>query len=101
MKAFPNYRYNTVHIESLYQAEKSLFGIHTGGGVLTPNEYWRVPQDCFFYILVGGFFLSWGPLPLGFFGFPFFRKKKKFFSFFFRFLAFKIVGFVFFYLFPA
>src|SRR5882757_3038643 len=27
MKAFPNYLYNRVHIESLYQAEKKLFGI--------------------------------------------------------------------------
>src|SRR5919199_347244 len=26
MKAFPNYLYNTVHIESLYNAEKDLFG---------------------------------------------------------------------------
>src|ERR1700738_1158349 len=29
MKAFPNYRYNTVHIESIYKAHKHLFGIRT------------------------------------------------------------------------
>jgi hypothetical protein len=31
MKAFPNYRYNTVHIASIYQAEKTLFGISCPG----------------------------------------------------------------------
>src|SRR6202000_2848180 len=46
MKAFPNYRYNTLHIESIYRLEKSLFGIRDGVGasgvatILTPNEYW-------------------------------------------------------------
>src|ERR1700712_3859322 len=30
MKAFPNYRYNTVHIGSLYQFDKSVFGVHSG-----------------------------------------------------------------------
>src|ERR1700761_7264819 len=44
MKAFPNYRFNEVHIESLYRAERSLFGIHASsanaGSPLTPNEFW-------------------------------------------------------------
>src|SRR5580698_2356781 len=40
MKAFPNYRFNTVHIESIYQAEKNLFGIRQANGdIITPNEY--------------------------------------------------------------
>src|SRR5580698_7103364 len=40
MKAFPNYRYNTVHIESIYRAEKNLFGIRQANGdIITPNEY--------------------------------------------------------------
>src|ERR1700722_9870828 len=38
MKAFPNYRYNTVHIETIYRLEKSLFCIRSSGGVgPTPN----------------------------------------------------------------
>src|SRR6202161_3866897 len=28
MKAFPNYRYNAVHIADLYNLEKRFFGIH-------------------------------------------------------------------------
>ncbi|HTD40246.1 MAG TPA: hypothetical protein VK671_06465, partial [Mucilaginibacter sp.] len=41
MKAFPNYNYNSVHIEDLYNFEKHLFGVHSQGKLLTPNEYWR------------------------------------------------------------
>ena len=39
MKAFPNYRFNTVHIGSLYEAEAYLFGIDNNGVSVTPNEY--------------------------------------------------------------
>src|SRR6201991_4338820 len=65
MKAFPNFRYNTVHIGSLYNAEKSLFGVGTPGGVSTPNEYWRVHQHTFLDILAGGFFFCLGPVSPG------------------------------------
>src|SRR3954469_22445427 len=41
MKAFPNYLYNTVHIGSLYKAEKSLFGMQFQNQLITANEYWR------------------------------------------------------------
>ncbi|MDQ3290478.1 MAG: inositol phosphorylceramide synthase, partial [Bacteroidota bacterium] len=41
MKAFPNYWFNPVHIQDLYNLEKSLFGIKYNGGILTPNEYWQ------------------------------------------------------------
>src|SRR6202000_2717304 len=51
MKAFPNYRYNTVHIESIYRLEKHLFGIGAGQGRLTPNEYWLAHQYTFLDIL--------------------------------------------------
>src|SRR5271168_618347 len=52
MKAFPNYRYNTVHIRSLYELEKNLFGITGNDGVrLTPNEYWREHPHLFLDIL--------------------------------------------------
>src|SRR6201994_274536 len=34
MKAFPNYRYNMVHIADIYQLEKKLFGIMTALGTV-------------------------------------------------------------------
>ena len=33
MKAFPNYHFNTVHIASVYHAEKNLFGIHIADAI--------------------------------------------------------------------
>ncbi|MEO7535815.1 MAG: inositol phosphorylceramide synthase, partial [Ferruginibacter sp.] len=40
MKAFPNFKFNDVHIADLYAMEKKLFGINVNGNILTPNEYW-------------------------------------------------------------
>src|ERR1700733_792936 len=47
MKAFPNYRFNTVHIASIYNAESALFGTRLIDGTngvpgrrITYNEYW-------------------------------------------------------------
>src|SRR6185503_11208960 len=64
MKAFPNYRYNTVHIESIYQLEKRLFGIRdVTGAVLTPNEWWLIHKQTFLDVVCGFFYLCWMPLP--------------------------------------
>jgi hypothetical protein len=102
MKAFPNYRYNTVRIESLYDLEKRLFGIGDGaGGVLTPNEYWRGHQFLFLDVLSGVFYLCWMPLPLAFAGYLFYRNKEAFFRFALSFLVVNLVGFVLYYACPA
>ncbi|SDX58626.1 hypothetical protein SAMN05444410_12071 [Hydrobacter penzbergensis] len=73
MKAFPNYHYNTVHIESLYQAEKKLFGIWQDGRLLTPNEYWSLHRYTLLDIAAGIFYLCWVPVPLAFASFLFFN----------------------------
>ena len=39
MKAFPNYKFSPVHIEDLYNWEKSWFGINWNNRIVTPNEY--------------------------------------------------------------
>src|SRR5579859_1312074 len=82
MKLFPNYRYNTVHIEDLYQLEKNLFGIQdTGGVVHTPNEFWYIHRQTILDILAGCFYLCWIPLPLAFAGYLFYKNKEAFFQF--------------------
>lgn len=107
MKAFPNYWYNTVHIEGLYNAEKSLFGIHSAGAstgldaVLTPNEYWRVHQSTVLDVLAGCFYICWIPLPLGFAWYLFAKNKEAFFRFALSFLVVNLVGFVVYYSYPA
>jgi hypothetical protein len=101
MKAFPNYLYNTVHIESLYNAEKKLFGITSNGGVLTPNEYWLVNHFTFLDALTGIFYLCWVPVPLAFAGYLFFKKREAFLHFSLTFLLVNLVGFVVYYVYPA
>ncbi|MBC7651993.1 MAG: inositol phosphorylceramide synthase, partial [Deinococcales bacterium] len=75
MKAFPNYQYNTVHIQSLYNAEKALFGITSNNLILTPNEYWLQHTTTFLNIMTGIFYLSWVPVPLAFAIFLFFTNR--------------------------
>jgi len=102
MKAFPNYRYNTVHIASLYNAEKSLFGIKgPDGTICTPNEYWRTHQNTFLDIASGLFYLCWIPLPLAFAGYLFYKNKEAFFRFSLSFLLVNLLGFVIYYAYPA
>jgi membrane-associated phospholipid phosphatase len=116
MKAFPNYRYNTVHIESIYRLEKVLFGVRggpvggqmapgmqgiDGGGRLTPNEFWLAHQQTFLDILSGFFYLCWIPLPLAFAGYLFYKDKEAFFRFALSFLIVNLVGFVVYYICPA
>lgn len=101
MKAFPNYLYNPVHVESLYNAEKSLFGIHFQNQVITPNEYWRQRTNTFFDIISGIFYLCWVPVPLIFSGYLFFTNRKQFMHFSLTFLFVNIIGFVIYYVYPA
>ncbi|MDQ6815040.1 MAG: phosphatase PAP2 family protein [Bacteroidota bacterium] len=102
MKAFPNYRYNTVHIESLYNAEKSLFGFRFNGQLLTPNEFWRQNSYTSLDILCGIFYLCWVPVPLVFAAYLFFaRKREQFLYFALTFLLVNLIGFVGYYIYPA
>ncbi len=101
MKAFPNYLYNTVHIESLYNAEKNIFGILSDGTLLTPNEYWLAHSFTSLDALTGIFYLCWVPVPLGFAAFLFFKKREAFLHFSLTFLLVNLIGFVIYYIYPA
>jgi membrane-associated phospholipid phosphatase len=97
MKAFPNYRYNTVHIESIYRLEQRLFGI----GGQTPNEFWLAHRSTVPDVAAGLFYLCWMPLPLAFSGYLFYRDKEKFFRYTLTFLLVNLIGFVIYYACPA
>jgi hypothetical protein len=116
MKAFPNYRFNTVHIASIYNAEKTLFGrsglspakdieVVPGGsavaGRITPNEYLLTHTSAFLDILAGIFYLCWMPLPLAFAGYLFYKDKEAFLRFSLTFLLVNLLGFVVYYAYPA
>ncbi|MBV9987712.1 MAG: inositol phosphorylceramide synthase [Chitinophagaceae bacterium] len=101
MKAFPNYRYQSVHIGDLYNAEKHWFGIHDQGRVITPNEYWQANGNTFLDILTGFFYLCWVPVPLAFATYLFFKNRTGFLQFSLNFLLVNLLGFVIYYLYPA
>ncbi|MES2133582.1 MAG: phosphatase PAP2 family protein [Bacteroidota bacterium] len=101
MKAFPNYKFNPVHVEQLYNTEKQLFGINVNGTLLTPNEYLQKHTKTFLDVLTGFFYLNWMPVPL-LFAFYLFRKNKQEFIYFsLAFLFVNLLGFVVYYTYPA
>jgi hypothetical protein len=101
MKAFPNYNYNDVAIKSLYDTEKSLFGIHFNGSILTPNEYLRLKSTDIVDVMAGLFYLCWIPVPLAFAGYLFFKNKREFLYFSLTFVLVNMLGFIVYYIYPA
>lgn len=101
MKAFPNYLYQPVHIATLYQAEKKVFGITFHGDKITPNEYWLRNGNVFLDVLAGIFYLTWIPIPLLFAGYLFFKNRRQYFYFSLTFLLVNIIGFIIYYSYPA
>ena len=101
MKAFPNYRYNNVHIASLYGAEKALFGFTSTGARITPNEFFAAHHAPFFDVLAGCFYLCWVPVPLLFAGYLFYKNRTEFLAFSLTFLLVNLIGFVVYYAYPA
>jgi membrane-associated phospholipid phosphatase len=101
MKAFPNYEYSSVHIQDIYNFEKHLFGIHSQGKLLTPNEYWRFDGIPFLDVLTGLFYLCWIPVPMGFEVYLFFTRRRQFLLFLLTFVLVNFLGFIVYYTFPA
>ncbi|MBC7889359.1 MAG: inositol phosphorylceramide synthase [Ferruginibacter sp.] len=101
MKAFPNYTFNAVHIQDLYDAEKSLFGITYQGKIITANEYWLLNGRTWLDILSGIFYLCWIPVPLAFAAYLFFKDKNLFLHFSLTFVLVNLLGFIIYYAYPA
>lgn len=62
---WPNYLFNDIDVEGVYNLEKELFGITMGEGVtVTPCEYFKVNHWAVMDVLSGLFYLCWVPLPV-------------------------------------
>ena len=101
MKAFPNYKFNEVHIQDLYENEKVIFGFNYIGKIITPNEYWRLNGNALLDIVAGIFYLCWIPVPLAFATYLFFKNKDLFLQFSLTFFLVNILGFIIYYSYPA
>lgn len=100
-KAFPNFRYNQVHIQDLYNWEKSWFGIQWNGTTVTPNEYLAQNTSGFLDFLTGLFYLCWIPVPFAFAAVLFFKNRNLFFQFSLTFVVVNIIGWTGYYSYPA
>ncbi len=101
MRIYPNYLVNDVHILEPYQLEKSLFGINTPAGTLTPNEYFEQNSTWFLDLLSGLFYLTWVPVPVALGIYLFFKDKKMLLHFSGAYLFTNLVGFIIYYTYPA
>lgn len=102
MNLLPNYEVNPVDTSGLYNTEKTLFGIETTAGVLTPNEFFAIHNCKVMDFLAGLFYLCWVPLPV-FFGLwlYFTGKRGPYLHFALVFLFVNLIGFAGYYIHPA
>jgi len=101
MRIYPNFDFGTVHITEPYELEKSIFGINTTEGLITPNEYLAKNTDTASDFLSGLFYLTWVPLPMMYCLYLFFTDKKMMMVFSATFLLANILGFMIYYIYPA
>ena len=102
MNLLPNYEVSPVDIESLYNTEKSVFGISTAEGTLPPNEFFAIHHTTFVDFLCGIFYLCWVPVPIAFGVWLYFRKQDRvYLHFACVFLLANLLGFAIYYLHPA
>jgi len=101
LRAIPGYSFATVHIQDLYDLEKSLFGINFNGSVLTPNEYFAQHLNTVSDFFSGIFYLMWMPFPIaiGIYLSGFAPKQLMYYSFCFLFC--NLIGLIGYYGFPA
>lgn len=102
MNIVPNYTVNTVDTEGLYNAEKSIFGIATAAGTLTPNEFFALHTSAVADFLAGIFYLCWVPLPIVFGLWMYFTGRTVgYLHFSLVFLLTNLLGFAIYYIHPA
>jgi len=101
MRLIPNYEVSTVHIKEPYDIEKALFAISQNNVLLTPNEYFAIYHTRFLDILSGLFYINWVPIPLAFGAYLYIKNMRLFIEFSLVFLIVNLVGFAFYYIYPA
>lgn len=102
MNIVPNYTVNPVDVGGIYSAEKSLFGITTASGVLTPNEFFAQHTTPAVDFICGLFYLCWVPAPMIFGLYLYFSgREKPYLHFALVFLLVNLIGFAGYYIHPA
>lgn len=102
MNIVHNYEVNTVDIEGINNAERTLFGITTATGTLTPNEFFALHTSKVMDFLGGFFYLCWVPVPILYGLWLYFNRQEKAYLYFaIVFLFVNLIGFAGYYIHPA
>lgn len=102
MNILPNYEVNPVDIRALYDTEKSLFGIASAAGTLTPNEFFALHNCRLMDFMAGIFYLCWVPVPILFGIWLYFKRQyPAYLHFSLVFLLVNLIGFAVYYIHPA
>lgn len=102
MRVWPNYEVNPIDVRGLYEAEKSLFGIHIDGQTLIPCEYFALHHCSVADFMAGIFYLCWVPIPIAFGLWLYFKGKRNLYlRFSMVFLLVNLIGFAGYYIHPA
>lgn len=102
MRLYPNYKVNPIDIQGILETEKSLFGISTADGVITPCEYFNQHHSPFADFFAGIFYLFWVPGPIALTLWMFFKGKRNYaVRFTWAFLLVNLVGFIGYYIHPT
>lgn len=101
LRIAPNWTVNAVHIQDLYDFDKTWFGVQTPDGRLTLNEWCALHTSAFLDVLAGVFYISWVPLPVLFAVWLYGRDRNLFLRFSWCFFLANLIGFGIYYLYPA
>jgi hypothetical protein len=102
MRVFPNYEANPIDVEGLYNLEKSLFGIHENGTIITPCEYFAIHHCQIADFFAGIFYLCWVPVPIAFGIWVYLKGNRDLYlRFSMVFLFVNLIGFAGYYIHPA
>lgn len=101
IRLMPGYQFNSVHIQDLYEAELSLFGISIAETTLTPNQFLQQYNHKFLHLLTGFTYLFWIPIPCALCLLLYLKSKNNLLPYTFCFLLTNLIGIVLYYLFPA
>jgi hypothetical protein len=99
--AIPGYSFMPVHIQDLYEAEKSWFGIMQNGLCITPNEYFAQHLNTFSDIVSGISYLMWMPFPIAIGIYLTIKQPRHLMYYSFCFLFCNMIGLIGYYGFPA
>lgn len=101
ISVFPNYQYNTLHIQDLYDLEVSLFGVYENGLKVTLCEWFGARQNTFMSLFCGLSYLMWIPAPMVFCLYLVYKNKPNAVAFAYGYLFTNLIGITIYYLFPA